>query len=219
MKKKIILYESHRLHLDCILYFLESNIISKSYLIIGTEDFAELENDILGEDSILYVNILGFNLQEITDHIERFIEVNETLKIIINTAVPDARTMKKFFDKGVKSYLGGPTKKEEFLDAIQQVANGKVYVNDFAKNALLNFICSVDELGDKKNNNIEELTAREKDVLLLICEGLRSREIAEKLFISTHTVESHRRNMMLKFNINNSSKLVKFAIENRLVEY
>jgi len=66
---------------------------------------------------------------------------------------------------------------------------------------------------------VEELTAREKDVLHLICEGLRSREIAERLFISTHTVESHRRNMMLKFNINSSNQLVKYALENRLVEY
>ncbi|MGA9213121.1 response regulator transcription factor, partial [Kaistella sp.] len=88
-----------------------------------------------------------------------------------------------------------------------------------AKCALLNFICNIEEEGEKKYNSSEELTAREKDVLLLICDGLRSKEIAGKLFISTHTVESHRRNMMLKLNINNSSKLVKFAMENRLIEY
>ncbi|MCB4235065.1 LuxR C-terminal-related transcriptional regulator [Kaistella anthropi] len=62
------------------------------------------------------------------------------------------------------------------------------------------------------------MTAREMDVLSLICEGMRTKEIAEKLFISVHTVESHRRNIMLKLNINNSSRLVKYAIDHSLVK-
>ena len=94
-----------------------------------------------------------------------------------------------------------------------------MYVNHDAKNALLNYICNVEDESSKKLTGWEDITAREKDVLFLICEGLRSKEIAEKLFISPHTVDSHRRNMMLKFNLNNSSKLVKFAMENRLVKY
>ncbi|WP_313501813.1 response regulator transcription factor [Kaistella carnis] len=219
MKKKIILYESQRLYLDCIQYFLQSNVISKNYQIVGITEFGDIEKNITTENSVLFLNVTGINTFDITDYIEKFLEINPTLKIIVNSLTPEARMIKKFFDKGVKSYLGGTTSKEEFLEALHQVMDGKVYVNDNAKNALLNFICSVDDLYEKKHNSVEDLTAREKDVLLLICDGLRSKEIAEKLFISTHTVESHRRNMMLKFNINNSSKLVKFALENRLVEY
>lgn len=219
MKKKIILYESQRLYLDCIQYFLESSDLSKIYHVKSLTVFDEISENISDENSVLFMNVTGLNAVDISDHIEQFLETNPTLKIMVNSLVPDARIIKRFFDKGVKSYLGGTTTKEEFLEALHEVKDGKVYVNDNAKNALLNFICSVDDFPEKKHNSIEDLTAREKDVLLLICDGLRSKEIAEKLFISTHTVESHRRNMMLKFNINNSSKLVKFALENRLVEY
>lgn len=219
MKKKIILYESQRLYLDCIHYFLESSDLSKNYHIESLCDFEEISENISNENSVLFMNVTGLNALDISDHIEQFLETNPNLKIIVNSFVPDARIIKRFFDKGVKSYLGGTTTKEEFLEALHEVKDGKVYVNDNAKNALLSFICSADDFPEKKHNSIEDLTAREKDVLLLICDGLRSKEIAEKLFISIHTVESHRRNMMLKFNINNSSKLVKFALENRLVEY
>ena len=219
MKKKIILYESQRLYLDCIHYFLESSDLSKNYQIESLCDFEEISENISNENSVLFMNVTGLNALDISDHIEQFLETNPNLKIIVNSFVPDARIIKRFFDKGIKSYLGGTTTKEEFLEALQEVKDGKVYVNDNAKNALLSFICSADDFPEKKHNSIEDLTAREKDVLLLICDVLRSKEIAEKLFISIHTVESHRRNMMLKFNINNSSKLVKFALENRLVVY
>ena len=119
----------------------------------------------------------------------------------------------------MKSYLGSTTSSQEFLEALKQVISGQIYLSDDTKNALVSSICNTEEKNEKKRVGLEDITAREKDVLLLVCDGLRSKEIAEKLFISTHTVESHRRNMMVKFSVNSSSKLVKFAMENRLIEY
>lgn len=219
MKKKIILYDHQRLHLECMRCFLDLKGITKQYDILKVNDFDEVEKLIFEKDALLVLNITGFNSGEFIDYIENFLLLNPSLKIIVHSVNPEVRTIKKFFDKGVKGYLGTNTNSEEFLEALNQVIAGKVFVNEDAKNALFNFICSVEDSCDKKTSTMEDLTAREKDVLLLICDGLRSKEIAEKLYISTHTVESHRRNMMLKFNLNSSSKLVKFALENRLIEY
>lgn len=219
MKNKIILYDHQRLNLECMSNFLDREGITKNYSILNITNFDDIQPQILEKGSVLILNIAGMQITEITDHIEQFLAQNPYLKIMVHSENSEVRTIKKFFDKGVKSFLGSNVSSEEFLDALNNVTAGKIYINDDTKNILLNFICSVDEPQDRKSNGVEELTAREKDVLLLICDGLRSKEIAEKLFISTHTVESHRRNMMLKFNINSSSKLVKFAMENRLIEY
>lgn len=219
MKNKIILYENQRLYAESMLCLLERNAYAKKYEIQAVTELEELEKNIVDPDSILFLNIVGFATAEVPDYIEKFLQLNSSLRVIISSLYPEPRMIKKFFDKGIKGYLGSNTSSEEFLQALQDVTAGKVYVNEDAKNALFNFICSVEDPSVKKPAAPEELTSRERDVLNLICDGLRSKEIAEKLFISTHTVESHRRNMMLKFNINSSNRLVKFAFENRLVEY
>ena len=162
---------------------------------------------------------MGLNSLELIRQVEYFMQVNPKLKIIVHTMNADAKSIKRIFDKGIKGFLGSGADSEEFLASIKEVSAGKVFINTDVKNLLLNSICSVEDQPERTYGNLEGLTAREKEVLLLICDGLRSKEIAEKLFISTHTVESHRRNMMLKFNLNSSSKLVKFAMENKLVEY
>ncbi|MDQ0475821.1 MULTISPECIES: response regulator transcription factor [Chryseobacterium] len=219
MKNKIIVYDLQRLYLERTRCFLDEYGITKKYNFEGVMDFDHLEDQILEKDSILIINTLGLSLTDVNESIENFLHLNPSLKIIIHSASAEVRSIKKFFDKGIKCYFGRDTSSTEFLEGITQVIDGKIFVSDDAKSALLNFICNIDEEDEKKHNLAEELTAREKDVLILICEGLRSKEIAEKLFISAHTVESHRRNMMLKFNLNSSSKLMKFALENKLVVF
>ncbi|WHF52160.1 response regulator transcription factor [Chryseobacterium gotjawalense] len=219
MKNKIIIYNLQRLYLECTDCFLDRHGITKRYIIEGVVDFDQLEKHILEKDCILIINTLGLGLTDVNESIDHFLQLNPTLKIIIHSANAEVRSIKKFFDKGIKCYFGRDTSSTEFLEGMSQVIDGKIFVSDDAKSALLNFICNIDEEDEKKHNLAEELTAREKDVLILICEGLRSKEIAEKLFISAHTVESHRRNMMLKFNLNSSSKLMKFALENKLVVF
>jgi DNA-binding CsgD family transcriptional regulator len=66
-------------------------------------------------------------------------------------------------------------------------------------------------------NPQELLTAREKEILPLLVEGLTSAEIAERLFVSESTVISHRKNILHKLNLKNTSALVKYAIENGLL--
>ena len=219
METKIILYDHQRLYLDCMTYFLNHNSITKKFKIEVFSSFENIEKSILTDNSILIINSIGLNTIDINGQIEIYLKLNPTLKIIIHSTNTEVRTIKKYFDKGVKAYLGCQTDSSEFTEAIKQVIDGKVFVNYDVKNELLNAICGVENETEKESGVFEDITARERDVLLLICDGLRSKEIAEKLFISSHTVDSHRRNMMLKFNVNSSAKLVKFAMENKLIVY
>ncbi len=218
MKTKIILFENQLLYLENLICLLERTDLHKTYEILPIQNFSKVEQNILEPGTVLFLNVGGLPTVDATDHIEKLLEINPYLKIIVHSHFPEAKMIKRFFDKGIKSYLGNNATSEEFLDALAQVVAGNIYINTESQNILLNFLCQSNDYSENKVIQ-EELTAREKDVLKLVCEGLRSKEIAEKLFISTHTVESHRRNMMSKFNLNTSSKLVQFAFRNNLVEY
>ena len=67
------------------------------------------------------------------------------------------------------------------------------------------------------NNALPVLTKREKEVLELIAEGLTNQEIATKLFLNVTTIDSHRKNMLTKFNAKNTAALVKVAVSNHLI--
>ena len=217
MKTEIITYDSHYLYLECMTCLLEKNGFGKDYDFLNTINFDQIENFISDKTSILIMNIVGLGLSDTFDFIENTLKRFCNLKIVILSPNTEMKVIKKFFEKGAKSFLTKNTNSTEFVKALKAVIEGKVYINDDAKKSLFDYICNQEELSDKKNYGGDELTCREKDVLALLCDGYRTKEIADKLFISTHTVESHRRNIMLKLNVNNSSKLVKLAMENNLV--
>ncbi|WP_051190399.1 response regulator transcription factor [Kaistella palustris] len=217
MTNKIILYGKQRLYLDSLVSLLEQSEFQNTSTFQAFSHLENVENNIFEKDTVLFLNISGFNTGEICAYIEKLLRINKSLKIMIHSDLPDARIIKRVFDKGAKCYLWLNTSKNEFLEALRAVRAGNIYISEAAKNNLFNFICHADKM--KSHSTNVELTGREREVLYLICEGLRSREIAEKLFISTHTVESHRRNIMLKLNINTINLLVKYALENNLVEH
>ncbi|MBA2612752.1 MAG: response regulator transcription factor [Bacteroidetes bacterium] len=128
---------------------------------------------------------------------------------IIGLSTSDqASVIRKMLDNGASGYLLKDALKNEILEAIQTVLKGKIYVNH-----------SVAEVLKKKNVNdsLPLLTKREKQVLELIAEGLTNQQIADKLFLDVTTINSHRKNMLTKYNLNNIASLIKFALTNNLI--
>jgi DNA-binding NarL/FixJ family response regulator len=100
--------------------------------------------------------------------------------------------------------------REELLYAIHTVYDGGTYFSKEAKLAIQ----------DERNNgrhHFPHLTRREKEVLFLIAEGNTNPEIAEQLFISADTVNSHRKNLLAKLEVKNTAMLIKYAINNKLL--
>ncbi len=215
MKTKMMIFDSHQLYPDCLIDFISCNDFGKNYEFHSSIDFESLKMNIY-ETDILVMNIGGFNTTEATEYVEYLLVNQPKLKIILVSPNSDVKIIKKFFDKGIKAYLNKYADRNEFLLALKQVALNKVYINEDIKQTMFDFVCGMED-HEKKNKNFEEITDREKDILYLICQGLKSKEIADRLFISINTVETHRRNIMLKFNIRNSPMLVKFAILNNIV--
>lgn len=115
--------------------------------------------------------------------------------------------IQKMMENGASGYVLKNATQEELMEAIRVVANGKTYFSDEAALSL------------RKNsgNEIPVLTRREKEVLELIADGLTNNEIAAKLFISVTTVDTHRKNLLAKFDSRNIASLIKAAMQMQLI--
>jgi DNA-binding NarL/FixJ family response regulator len=107
---------------------------------------------------------------------------------------------------GALGYLLKNADQEELINAIQTVNLGKKYFNKETTELLL-YNMSV------QDDEVKKLSPRESEILSHISSGLTTKEIAEKLFVSTRTVETHRVNMMKKLNVKNSAELIRKASE------
>jgi DNA-binding NarL/FixJ family response regulator len=136
------------------------------------------------------------------------------LKIIIVSTHSNAKIISRLIRIGVNGYLLKNAEKSELLDAIYTVADGKKY---FSKDVEDQYLSNNQKI-EKQISNLTELSSREKEILVLIAHEYNTAEIAEKTFISLNTVNTHRRNLLSKLNAKNTAGLVKYAVENGLVD-
>lgn len=109
--------------------------------------------------------------------------------------------IQKMVQNGASGYLLKNASQEEIVKAIKAVMDGGTFMSTEAANTIR----------ENKNARIPVITRREKEVLLLIAEGLTNHAIAEKLFISTTTVDTHRNSLLSKFEVRNTANLVRLA--------
>ena len=104
--------------------------------------------------------------------------------------------------------------REELITAIDRVMNGEVYLSKAANDKIIQQLQEYDIPG----KTLPALTRREKEILQLLSKGLTSQEIAGKLFLSTFTIDTHRKNMLQKFNVHNTQALINLANELKIME-
>lgn len=135
------------------------------------------------------------------------------LKIIALSSFSEIAFVKRILGNGANGYLLKNTSKEELIEAFKTVLNGGQYLQSEIQKKLIQR-----SLGQKKTASfIPKLTRREKEVLTAISEELTTQEIADQLFISIKTVETHRMNLISKLGARNSVGLIKIALEKGLL--
>ncbi|AXY75885.1 DNA-binding response regulator [Paraflavitalea soli] len=115
--------------------------------------------------------------------------------------------IRKMMDNGASGYVLKNVTREELVEAITTIVKGKIYLSHEAARSLR----SPDESG------LPVLTRREKEVLSLIAEGMTNNEVAEKLFISSTTVDTHRKSLLSKLNARNTASLVRIATQLHII--
>lgn len=122
---------------------------------------------------------------------------------------------------GAKGYLPKNTTRQELLKAIIHIHDGEEYYsNSVSKIILDNYISNVrkpKEIEPVRDKEDDVLSAREKQILQMVVEGHTNQEIADKLFISIRTVESHKNHIMLKLGMKSTVDLIKYALRNKIV--
>ena len=115
--------------------------------------------------------------------------------------------IQKMIDNGASGYVLKNATKEELIEAIEAVMDGKFFLSLEAATTIKN----------NSDSQIPVITRREKEVLELIAEGLTNNEIADKLFISSTTVDTHRKNLLTKFEVKNTASLIRLAAQYQFI--
>jgi DNA-binding NarL/FixJ family response regulator len=143
--------------------------------------------------------------------------IRQDLKIVYLTLLRGTRYIHKLTRHNIQGYVLKNASLDELITALQTVHSGSSY---FSKDI---------NIGDRdedfrntitiEDKQIDEiLSRRELEVLKLICREYSNAEIADKLFLSVSTVETHRKNLIAKLGVNNTVGLVKFALRNKLID-
>ncbi|WP_196894893.1 response regulator [Aureivirga marina] len=134
------------------------------------------------------------------------------IKVLMVSMHLEGRIISQLIDAKVDGYIPKNAEISELLKAIKTILKGEKYFSQEVKNIFLDYNIN------SKNTQEIKLTKREIDVLKLISQEFTTLEIAEKLFISKHTVESYRKNIMAKINAKNIAGLTKYAIKKGYIE-
>lgn len=132
-------------------------------------------------------------------------------KILAITTLAQRHVVEKVLDEGADGFILKTSDIEDIIGGIRQVLSGsQLYLGKGVRELMKGI--------PAENSDLPMITKRESEILKLIADGLTNQEIADKLFISTFTVDSHRKNLLLKFNAKNTATLVKIVVSKGIID-
>lgn len=205
---RIVLVDDHNLVAEAwsVLLNLEPNLA-----VLGTANNADEALDICLKINPNIV-LMDINLKDSNgiDATEMICNRLPKTKVIGLSLHDDISIVKKLMSKGAKGYLSKNASKEELIEAINKVMNGEIYLGSNVRNKFFTEV-----LIPKNEDSLEQkdLTLKEIEIVKHIANGLTSKQIAEKSFVSVRTVETHRHNILKKLNLQNAAQLSSWARE------
>jgi len=139
-------------------------------------------------------------------------------KVLVLSMHSDSKYIMSMLEAGAKGYILKNAGKEEVIAAINTVASGDSYFSSQVSSKIIEKLYSKRTAIEKLKNREIPLTPRELEVLKLIALEYSNPEIAEELFISIRTVETHKRNLLEKLGAKNTAGLVKYALSNKIID-
>lgn len=212
-KYKLIIADDHKMFLDGLLS-----------IIANESDFEIVMTANSGENVIKYLDnckgkdvdlvITDINMPDVSG-----IELNKhiktkfpTIRTLVVSMRHDSKTIHVLTEDNVDGYVPKNAEKGELIQAIETIVKGEKYFSESIKKAYM------DSMFNKEKDIISSLTKREKEVLKLIAEEYTTQEIADKLFLSKHTIEGYRKNLISKLEVRNLAGLTKYAIQLGLLD-
>ncbi|HZF64501.1 MAG TPA: response regulator transcription factor [Chitinophagaceae bacterium] len=167
------------------------------------EEGVELASILNPDIIIMDINLPGINGIEAA---EKIIAKNPAAKILGVSLHTQPTYAKKMMSKGARGYVTKNSSREEMFQALESLLNGEKYICQEVKSILSEQML----LGGDERKGLDALSPREIEVISLLKEGLSSKEIGEKLFLSEKTVQIHRYNILKKLNLKNTALLIDY---------
>jgi len=212
---RVFITDDHEMYLEGLALLLGKQ---EGFEVVGTaltgKDLLSRVKDIQSDILLLDVYLPDIGEEELLQAIRA---ARQDLKIIYLTLLRGTRYIHKLTRHNIQGYVLKNASLDELVTALRSVQDGGSY---FSKDI---------NIGDRdedfrntitiEDKQIDEiLSRRELEVLKLICREYSNAEIADKLFLSVSTVETHRKNLIAKLGVNNTVGLVKFALRNKLID-
>lgn len=214
MSIKLFIADDHQMFIDGLKLGLQAY---EDIEIVGE---ANNGKKLLTELQLKTVDVLLLDINmPIVDGVEAMQTISQhhkNLKVIIVSTYTDYQLIQKLQKLGISGYLIKTSSVTELYEAIHTVFQGDVF---FHKKIVEILESKTEQKDDSYDGFIKKykITTRELEILKHVAEGKNTDEIAEKVFLSAHTIQGYRKSLLKKLNVKNSAELIKFVYENKIL--
>lgn len=214
-KIKIHLADDHQVLIDGL-----SNLLKTvpNFDVVGSSlDGTTVYKDVHDDKADVLILDISMPKKDGIETLKEFKEKQSSCSVIILSSYDDLKIIKEVMKLGAKGYLTKNCAGENIIEAVEAVYKGQEYFSDAIREKIFNTFKDNPKLNQNAVIENPILSPRETEIITLIALEYSGKEISEKLFISSHTVETHRKNIMKKLNIKSTIGLVKYALKNNLI--
>jgi|SRR5574344_85226 two-component system response regulator NreC len=213
----VIVIGIHHLHAESMAMLIESNSEFKVL------DVLSHASDLLRKTYDEPVHVIVKNIPKITTDdiadVQDIQRIYTKAKVLIISYSENEDTIFNIIKVGAKGFLSHDATRQDLFEAIYSLRNGYDYFSKCITNILLNrYVSSIQNHEKPENDQVEELSSREIEILSLWGKSLTNSEIADTLHISIRTVETHKTHIMQKLNLKTQVDLIKYAIRNNIID-
>ncbi len=209
---KVLIADDHQMFIDGLRSLLEGSV---DISVVGEACNGQRVIEICEHEAVDIV-IMDINMPEM-DGIQATRELlrkHPNIKVLGLSMFNDREYIADILKAGARGYILKNTGKETLLNAIRSLQSGGNFLAEEVSKTLLNSFIKNPSFGQV----VEKLSDREREVLNCIAGGLTTHEIADQLFISKNTVETHRKNLLYKLKARNTAELVNNAYKQKLIQ-
>ncbi|MDR2963817.1 MAG: response regulator transcription factor [Bacteroidales bacterium] len=208
----ITIIGSHQLYCEGVASLLAGN--ANMHVQALYSNFQDFEKH--NEHSVIHVLIKVLHKVEASDidDIGTMQKLFPKTKILIVSSLENERVIYKLIKSGAKGFLASDASQHDLLEAVYSLRGGYDYFSKSITDIVVNHYAHDEE----HTAELEKLSVREKEIITLWGNSFSNKEIADKLFISVRTVESHKTHIMQKLNLKTAVDLMKYAIKNNIIQ-
>ncbi len=213
---KIHLADDHQILIDGIKTLLQT---APNIEVVGcSTNGTTVYQDVVDNNADILILDINMPEKDGVEVLKEFSEKGFPCKVVLLSSYDDIKFIKRIMKLGASGYLTKQCAGESIIEAIQVVSSGEEYFCKIVREKIFSTATQdIAEINTYKPENLL-LTGRELEIITLISLEFSGKEISEKLFISSNTVETHRKNIMKKLKLKNTIGLVKYAIKNKLIK-